>query len=168
MAKSNIQKSYWNTCSCKLRRNMKVPASRYWRHWSISPLMETPNICPMLEVRGHIPFIQHCIPDAKTICFFVLFFDRGSNCFEQNGMNYNWKWLKLKGAWYWGMPFSLRFPFIWEMLQFKVRLVCGRLIDSGEIKTYFIRLVWNIKSVEMLQFQQRPIKYLDQWRTIHS
>ena len=104
VAKSKTQRSYCNTCFCKLRRNMKVPASRYWRHWNISPLMETPNICPMLEVRGHIPFIQHCVPYAKTI--FLRTFLRGSNCFEQNGM----KWLKLKGGLVleWGMPFSLR------------------------------------------------------------
>ena len=36
-----------------------------------------------------------------------------------------------------GNALFLEVAFVWEMLQFKVRLVCERLIDSGEVKTYF-------------------------------
>ena len=139
MAKSKTQRSYCNTCFCKLRRNMKVPASRYWRHWNISPLMETPNICPMLEVRGHHSFNAAFQMHQN---YFLL-------CFSSRIQLFRAKWnemIEVKrglGTWM-GNALFLEVAFVWVMLQFKVRLVCGRLIDSREIKTYF-RLIWNMK-----------------------
>ena len=47
--------------------------SRYWRHWNISPLMETPNICPILEVRGHHSF--NTAFHTLKLFFFVHFFE---------------------------------------------------------------------------------------------